>query len=115
MKGDKNLSEQSAVQQSILSRLPSRAEPGRMDGRQVSHLGKLERSNKRAIAQPPPEEIEEHCLHPLVVVVLQCFSVKQRLQFIFDFMEDSSPIKTDLMTGNKSFSAKRMRILYANY
>lgn len=65
VKGDKNLSEQSAVQQSILSPLPFRTEPGRMDGRQVSHLGKLERSNKRAIAQPLPEETEEQCLHPL--------------------------------------------------
>lgn len=65
VKGDKNLTEQSAVQQSILSPLPSRAEPGRMDGRQVSHLGKLERSNKRAIAQPLPEETEKQCLLPL--------------------------------------------------
>lgn len=73
MKGDKNLSEQSAVQQSILSPLPSRAETGRMDGKQASHLGKLERSNKRPIAQPLPEETEEKCLHPFVVVGLQCF------------------------------------------
>lgn len=39
--------------------LSSRAELGRMDRRQVSHLGKLERSNKRAAAQSPPADTEE--------------------------------------------------------
>lgn len=71
--GDKKLSEQSAVQQSIPSPAPSRAEPGRMDGRQVSHLGKLERSNKRAIAQPSTWGDRGALPPSFVVVVLQCF------------------------------------------
>lgn len=99
MKGDKNLSEQSAVQQSILSPLPSRAETGRMDGKQASHLGKLERSNKRPIAQPLPEET--------VVVGLQCFLVRLLEQFIFNFIEASSTIKMDLMTENKSYFSEK--------
>lgn len=107
MKGDKNLSEQSAVQQSILSPLPSRAKTGRMDGKQASHLGKLERSNKRPIAQPLPEETKEKCLHPFVVVGLQCFLVRLLEQFIFNFIEASSTIKMDLMTENKSYFSEK--------
>lgn len=78
-----------------------------MDGKQASHLGKLERSNKRPIAQPLPEETEEKCLHPFVVVGLQCFLVRLLEQFIFNFIEASSTIKMDLMTENKSYFSEK--------
>lgn len=76
-----------------------------MDGRQASHVGKPERSNKRAIAQPPPEETEDALPPSFVVVVLQCFSAEAAAAIYFGFYGGflSSPIKMDLMTDDKSF------------
>lgn len=59
--------------------------------------GKLERRNKRAIAQPIPEETG--AMPPSLVVVVFQSSLKQKQAFILEFIV-TSPIKKDLMTGN---------------